>query len=688
MNTNNSNTNNSRREFIRNSAVLAAATMVTTRCALGDASAETFAPLPDDRWPGRLIVGGKTLDDFVAIKEEASADASWSIRVFQSVSVPELQIRAQWRTIGAVTEWIPTLVNNSTTPSGRVTQVRSLAASWPTRGPVDFYGNNGATSKADDFHDRTEPDIDTIELMPEGGRSSDGILPFFALTDRHDAMAIGIGWTGRWCATLKHSSGNLLVEIGLPEVGFVLRPQESVSLPSILLARVPAASADQARRVVRAHLTHHVVPRAADGGSTNFTTYATVWNFLFDPTVVNEHGEIKSIDEAVMNEQIELEALEHTAAMGFETYWVDAGWYGNEPKWVTEAGTWNARPGDFPRGLRPISDRAHQRGMKFIFWMEPERARVHSEWVRTHPELFLSYPDNNDPENWWKYDNVLLNLADPRAVDLAFNKISSLITEFNADLFRQDFNTTPLDAWYAADAPDRVGITEIRYIEGLYALWDRLLAAHPGLVIDNCASGGRRIDLEALRRSVPLWRSDYLMDKTTGLDIANQIHGWGLGHWTPDHLAVIKTFDAYAIRSTLATGFMPNRALPKDDDPEYADALASIAENRRLRPLLFEERIGLIAPSLETEAWAAYQHHRRSDSSGIIVALRGPGAEQDSVTLRPEHIDVRGTYQVTRWDDYRAAPATRIAGAEFKELLVRIPQTRSSVLVEYQRVAG
>jgi len=291
----------------------------------------------------------------------------------------------------------------------------------------------------------------------------------------------------------------------------------------------------------------------------------------------------------------------------------------------------------------------------------------------------------------WRKDTLLLNLADPRAVDLAFEKISSLITEFDADLFRQDFNTTPLEAWYAADAPDRVGITEIRYIEGLYALWDRLLAAHPGLVIDNCASGGRRIDLETTRRSVPLWRSDYLMSKQPPeMDIANQIHGWGLGHWIVDHLAVIKTFDAYAIRSTLATGFMPFRPLPEDrQDPEYADAIAAIAENKRLRPLLTEERIGLIAPVLEKEAWMAYQHHRHSDSSGIIVALRGPGAaDSDSVTLRPEYIDVRGTYQVTRWDDYRVAPATRIAGAELKEMLVRIPQTRSSVLVEYQRVSG
>ena len=39
-------------------------------------------------------------------------------------------------------------------------------------------------------------------------------------------------------------------------------------------------------------------------------------------------------------------------------------------------------------------------------------------------------------------------------------------------------------------------------------MWDEILATHPGLLIDDCSSGGRRIDIETLARSFPLWRSD------------------------------------------------------------------------------------------------------------------------------------------------------------------------------------
>jgi len=250
----------------------------------------------------------------------------------------------------------------------------------------------------------------------------------------------------------------------------------------------------------------------------------------------------------------------------------------------------------------------------------------------------------------------------------------------------------PLEAWYAADAPNRVGITEIRHIEGLYELWDRILAAHPGIVIDNCASGGRRIDLETLRRATMFTRSDAVdvgEEGASQIDIVSQLQCWGLGHWLADHAGLSAAFNAYAIRSALAAGFMAYRSLPEDEhDPEYVDAIAAVSEMKRLRPFMAEERIGLIAPDLEKEAWAAYQHHRYSDSSGIIIALRGPGAGADSVTLRPEHIEPDATYQVIRWDDYRAAPSAQVSGAALKEMAVTIAQTRSSVLIEYQRVDG
>jgi alpha-galactosidase len=85
--------------------------------------------------------------------------------------------------------------------------------------------------------------------------------------------------------------------------------------------------------------------------------------------------------------------------------------------------------------------------------------------------------------------------------------LSGFISDFGMTWYRQDFNVRPYRFWAVADTPDRIGITEIGYVEGLYTIWDDLLNRHPGLRIDNCASGGRRIDIEMMSRSFVVWRT-------------------------------------------------------------------------------------------------------------------------------------------------------------------------------------
>ena len=107
--------------------------------------------------------------------------------------------------------------------------------------------------------------------------------------------------------------------------------------------------------------------------------------------------------------------------------------------------------------------------------------------------------------------------------------ISNFIQTEGVTIYRQDFNFDPAPYWKAMDAPDRVGIAEMKHIEGLYAFWDALLARNPGLLIDNCASGGRRIDLETIGRSIPLWRTDYQYFEPNGY----QCHTYGLHLFLP-----------------------------------------------------------------------------------------------------------------------------------------------------------
>ncbi len=64
-------------------------------------------------------------------------------------------------------------------------------------------------------------------------------------------------------------------------------------------------------------------------------------------------------------------------------------------------------------------------------------------------------------------------------------------------------------------------------------------AATPSLIIDDCASGGRRIDLETIGRSTPLSRTDFVGDI-----LANQNHSYGLLLWVPLHTTLAGNLSA------------------------------------------------------------------------------------------------------------------------------------------------
>jgi len=116
------------------------------------------------------------------------------------------------------------------------------------------------------------------------------------------------------------------------------------------------------------------------------------------------------------------------------------------------------------------------------------------------------------------------------------------------------FNMDPLPYWQAADAPNRQGMSEIRHIEGLYAFWDELLKRHPDLLIDNCASGGRRIDLETVGRSTPFWRTDGPRDP-----VAHQCHTYGLLSWVPlSSTSQDREGDTYEFRSSMGSALCIN----------------------------------------------------------------------------------------------------------------------------------
>ena len=198
-------------------------------------------------------------------------------------------------------------------------------------------------------------------------------------------------------------------------------------------------------------------------------------------------------------------------------WWMDAGWYEHHGGGWPKVGTWFVDTNRFPHGLKAISDYAHKNGIKILVWFEPERVASGTWLTKNHPEWILGGEKGG-----------VLNLGNKEALSWLIEHIDNLIITQGIDLYRQDFNIDPLNYWRANDAPDRQGITEIKYVMGFLYFWDELRRRHPNMLIDSCASGGRRNDVETMRRAVPLWRSDYAIEPT-----GTQCMTYGISMWLP-----------------------------------------------------------------------------------------------------------------------------------------------------------
>jgi len=218
----------------------------------------------------------------------------------------------------------------------------------------------------------------------------------------------------------------------------------------------------------------------------------------------------------------------------------------------------------------------------------------------------------------------------------------------------------------------------MKSIEGLYVYWDALLARNPGLLIDNCASGGRRIDLETIGRSVPLWRTDYQYFEPNGY----QCHTYGLHFFLPCTGTGNGNPQKYHFRSSMGgavvVGWEMNAAF------NAAQAVEDMAEYRALRPYFYGDYYPLTEYSTSDESWTAMQWDRPDEHDGIVLAFRRPQAAASSIAIKIRAADPDRDYEVS-FEDYGISLIKN--GKELAAgLTIKIPEAPGSLLLKYRLV--
>jgi len=636
--------------------------------------------------PFSFLYGGKNSDTFIrkwqfSAEKPESASPDMDEYLF-TYSEPKGGLKVRCHLIRYIdfpaVEWVLKFSNTSSKDSPVIEKAAAIDYSFSSgdKGSFILHHSRGSSALRSDFQpvdEEMRPGKD-VYMTPVGGRSSDNTaFPFFNIEmPGKQGIIVAIGWSGKWYADVSQDAANSIsLKSGIEKMQISLLPGEEIRTPEIALlfwkGNDRMAGHNQFRKFI---LTHH--SRKING---SLAEYPLSGSFDYgDPAPCHEYECLtEDFAIALVKRYQDFKILP-------ELFWLDAGWYTGcgsfkeKGWWWQNVGNWSPDKNRFPHGLKAVSDAVHETGAKFMVWFEPERVYTGTQIYNEHPEWLLKLQGN---------DNALFDLGNQDARLWMTNHISDMIKSEGIDYYRQDFNMDPYPYWNEYDKPNRIGIHEIRHIEGLYAFWDSLLIRFPDLLIDNCASGGRRIDLETTSRSSPLWRTDYQYGEPNGY----QCHTYGLHFYLPVHGTAIYSTDSYTFRSGLGTTAVTNWEVTGRNSEPIPELQKRIDDYKKLRPFFYGDFFPLTGSINNTrdDVWLAYQLNRPDKRDGIILAFRRSLNNEESIHVSLSGLEKNTVYELN-YEDYGVI--IKKSGSELmKGFDITIPQKPSSLLISYKSEA-
>ncbi len=666
--------------------MLALAASLNSQWAERAFSVDPARDAPASAWPLSFVYGGRPSAEFIhRWTTRSEVDQLGHGRVRRTLTLTDPATQLEVKAVATVytdtpgVDWTVYLTNRGTNDTPVIEQVKALNTEVEVGGAatVTLHRLNGSPSQADDWlpFDQPVPAGQRIEFAATNGRSAN-VSPWFNVDWGTGGVITAIGWSGQWTAAVECKDGRVRVEAGMQNLRTVLHPGETIRSPRILQLRWqggdPFAACNQFRQTMLAH----IMPRL-DGKPVV-------------PPIVH-------LSDAFYerNATTESNVLSHLASLkdlGFEMFWLDAYWTGPSgfPNCMGNYGfpIERVEPRDrFPRGLKVIGEAVRQAGLGFVMWFEPERVAPGTFLAKEHPEWVLSPAGDG---------SGLFNLGLPAARQYMTDYLNAVIQSYRIDCLRIDYNIDPLAYWQFMDAKDprRTGMTELRYVEGVYRMWDDLLKANPHLFIDNCASGGRRIDLETMARAIPLWRSDNTCDMEDAKPgtilaaaIKNQVMSAGLNRYVPYSTVGQMGTTPYLFRS----GFNAGIAFCQDCRPTgfpREQLKEAIAEGKRLRKYYAGNFYPLSPVTTSPEDWCVLQYHRPAQRDGLVVAFRRDRSPYTVFRAALREIDPDAQYDVSFAPTYEPAAPVRLPGAQLRDLRIEIAGCPGSVVVEYRCVGS
>ncbi|HMO57351.1 MAG TPA: alpha-galactosidase [Roseiflexaceae bacterium] len=348
--------------------------------------------------------------------------------------------------------------------------------------------------------------------------------------------------------------------------------------------------------------------------------------------------------EREINEAQQMDVIEHCAELGIELVVLDLGWARN-------IGDWRPDPAKFPRGLKPLVERAHSHGMRFGVHMALPQCNVAAPVAQAHPE-WLIHPEVDD---YW--GAAALCLAHEPARDWLTGEILRLIDEEQIDYIIQDAEDlvkrcTRSDHSHAPGDSNYSGSER-----GIDVIMQTIRRERPHVVLENCEDGGCMMTYKMAR----LYHTSITVDNIASYATRQGIYGASYP-FSPRYSVRYMQDDPtpYTLRSSIFGGpLILMQRITDWNDEQMALTKAAVAEYKALRGLIRDAKIiHLDPPRSNVEyvgyGWDAIQAVAPERDRSVVFVFRALGGKPEH-TVRPRGLDDDARYRVHLSDANRSS---------------------------------
>lgn len=300
-------------------------------------------------------------------------------------------------------------------------------------------------------------------------------FPFAAIEDTAAGVVWGaqLAWAGSWQMEIVRQHFQVSLSGGLADREFghwmkTLAPGESLEAPPATVACVRGTIDDLCDRLTRSQEAavdlHPAVERDLP---VVFNEWCTTWG---DP----RHEKV-------------LKIADRLAGTDVRYLVIDAGWYKTDgTDWGLSHGDWIPNPALFPEGLEGVAEAIRRRGLIPGLWFEMETCGRDSTAFSLVDHLLRrdGIPVAVGARRFW-------DMNDPWVVDYLSGRVIDVLERGGFGYLKVDYNET---LGIGCDHPDSVGEGLRQQVLGTYRFFEKIRARLPDLVIENCASGGHRLE--------------------------------------------------------------------------------------------------------------------------------------------------------------------------------------------------